>query len=267
LRGDATRAVLVVHGFGDTPQSVAELARRLHADGWTVRVPLLPGHGRTLAAFAASGAGAWLGAARREYARLRARHGTVALVGQSMGGAVCVTLAAEARPAALVLLAPYLVMPRVARLAARLHRAIGLVLPYVGAEGGARSIHDDAARAAALGFGVVTPRLVRELTRVVASAWRHAPTVEAPTRVLLSHQDHRVEAVACGSAVARLGCAVRDVVMLHECGHVVTVDRERETVFALTRDWLARHAAPASPGTRARTPGHAAVRASAGSAP
>src|SRR5688500_7618916 len=44
LGGDPGRAVLVLHGFGDTPQSVAELAHALHADGWTVRVPLLPGH-------------------------------------------------------------------------------------------------------------------------------------------------------------------------------------------------------------------------------
>ena len=51
LIGSRTHAVLVVHGFGDTPQSVRELAHSLHARGFTVEVPLLPGHGRTLTEF------------------------------------------------------------------------------------------------------------------------------------------------------------------------------------------------------------------------
>jgi alpha-beta hydrolase superfamily lysophospholipase len=36
-------AVLLVHGFGDTPQTLRELGAVLHADGWTVLAPLLPG--------------------------------------------------------------------------------------------------------------------------------------------------------------------------------------------------------------------------------
>ncbi|MGZ9121379.1 MAG: alpha/beta hydrolase, partial [Gemmatirosa sp.] len=143
LAGDPARAVLVVHGFGDTPQSVAELAHALHADGWTVRVPLLPGHGRTVRDFAASGADAWMACAREELAALRARHGTVALVGQSMGAALCAVLAAETPDAsALVLLAPYVTAPRVVRAVARTHLALGLVLPYLDSGGGAASIHD-----------------------------------------------------------------------------------------------------------------------------
>ena len=36
----------------------------MHAAGWSVYAPLLPGHGRSLRAFAASGADEWIGAAR-----------------------------------------------------------------------------------------------------------------------------------------------------------------------------------------------------------
>ena len=53
-RPGGAHAVLLVHGFGDTPQTLGYLARDLHARGYTVRAPLLPGHGRTLRAFAAS---------------------------------------------------------------------------------------------------------------------------------------------------------------------------------------------------------------------
>jgi carboxylesterase len=236
LDGDPTRAVLVLHGFGDTPQSVAELAHALHADGWTVRVPLLPGHGRTVRDFAASGADAWIACAREELAALHARHGTVAVVGQSMGGALGVLLAAESPSAvaALVLLAPD-----------GAHLALGLVLPYVDSDGGAASIHDPEARAQALGYGVVTPRLLRELGRIVDAAHAVLPRVLAPTRVLLSRRDNRVAAEAAERAATRLGGPTNDVVWFEDCGHVIAVDRERARVFAATREWLTRHAGAA----------------------
>ena len=257
LAGDPTRAALVLHGFGDTPQSVAELARALHADGWTVRVPLLPGHGRTVREFAASGADAWLAAARAELAALRATHATVALVGQSMGGALASVLAAEAPDvAALVLLVPYVVPAPAVRAAARVHRALALVLPYVEGDG-ARSIHDPAARAEALGYGVVTPRLVHQLTRVADAAWDALPRVRVPTRVVLSTHDHRVSVAAGRAVVGRLGAAEQDAIWLEESGHVVAVDRERARVFAAAREWLGRHAtrpAPAQAGASTAAP-------------
>ena len=48
------RAVLLLHGFGDTPQTLHYVADALFAAGYTVRAPLLPGHGRTLAEFGTS---------------------------------------------------------------------------------------------------------------------------------------------------------------------------------------------------------------------
>ena len=263
LAGDPARAVLVLHGFGDTPQSVAELAHALHADGWTVRVPLLPGHGRTVRDFAASGADAWIGCAREELAALHAAHGTVAVVGQSMGGALGVLLAAESPSAvaALVLLAPYVTAPRAVRAAGRAHLALGLVLPYVDSDGGAASIHDPEARAQALGYGVVTPRLLRELGRIVDVAHAVLPRVLAPTRVLLSRRDNRVAAEAAERAATRLGGPTNDVVWFEDSGHVIAVDRERARVFAATREWLTRHAGAVLPGDAAPAPGALAAEA------
>src|SRR5688500_13670913 len=68
LEGGGDRAALLLHGFGDTPQSLGFLAGWLQARGWTVHAPLLPGHGRTLRAFTQSGAAAWVAHARGAYA-------------------------------------------------------------------------------------------------------------------------------------------------------------------------------------------------------
>ncbi|MDQ2932463.1 MAG: alpha/beta fold hydrolase, partial [Gemmatimonadota bacterium] len=91
----AAMGVVLLHGFGDTPQTVASLARALRDRGYDVDAPLLPGHGRTLQEFAKSTRSEWLVEARRAHASMRARHTRVALVGLSLGGALAARVAAD----------------------------------------------------------------------------------------------------------------------------------------------------------------------------
>src|SRR3954471_10437562 len=44
-------AVLLIHGAGDTPQTLRYLADYLHVRGFHVVAPLLPGHGRSVRDF------------------------------------------------------------------------------------------------------------------------------------------------------------------------------------------------------------------------
>ena len=221
LDGDDDRAVLLLHGFGDTPQSLAFLAAALHARGWTVHAPLLPGHGRTLRAFTGSTGAEWFAHARGAYAALRARHPTVAVVGQSMGGALAVALAAETidPPDALVLLAPYLEMPRRLRRLADVHACWSPLVPLVGSRG-TRSILDAAAQAQSLAYDAVSGRLLAELRDVVDRATGALPRVQAPTLVVQSRRDHRIAPDACRRAVARLGSRRRRLVWVEDGGHV-----------------------------------------------
>jgi len=245
LDGDPERAVLLVHGFGDATDTLAPLAAHLHARGWTVRAPLLPGHGRTLDAFAASGADAWLAAARTEYDALRARHPYVALVGLSMGGALSVLLAADTPPPALVLLAPYLAVPPLVRLVGALSPVAGRLAPWI-RTGGEDSIRDPVASAASRGYGVVAPHLLRELARVVRCARAALPRVTAPTRVVQSRHDNRIAPAAADAAFARLGALVKELVWLEGSAHVITVDYEKARVFALVEEWIGRFRGVAS---------------------
>lgn len=232
------RAVLLLHGFGDTPQSLAYLAGYLQAAGWAVRVPLLPGHGRTVRRFAASRATEWIAHARAELVELRRRHARVAVVGQSMGGAIATILAAEPpAPDAVALLAPYLAMPAHLRHLSRAHALWSPVLPFL-ASGGERSILDAAERARSLAYGVVSGRLLAELRMVVERAAAVLPRVVPPTLVVQSRRDHRIAPEACERAVARLGARRKRLVWLDEGGHVLAVDRGRERVFALVAAWL-----------------------------
>ena len=239
------RAVLMLHGFGDTPQTLEYLAGYLHSRGWAVRAPLLPGHGRTLDAFAARRSPDWIDFARRELAALRARYPTVAIVGLSMGGSLATILAAETSDVrALVLLAPYLSMPTRLRRAARAHHALGVVAPYLKG-GGERSIRDPAEVARNLAYGVLTPRLVFELSQVVQRARAAAPKVTSPTLVVQSRQDNRIPPGAAERSFALFTTQERRLVWTEGNGHIITVDYGRDAIFTAVIDWLATHVSDA----------------------
>src|SRR6185503_16091117 len=95
LQEEGSHGVLLLHGFGDTPQTLSLLARRLAKSGYGVYAPLLPGHGRSMDAFRKSRADEWINAARDALSRMRDRYQTVSVVGLSMGGAISVIIAAE----------------------------------------------------------------------------------------------------------------------------------------------------------------------------
>ena len=241
LPTDGSGGVLLLHGFGDTPQTLGYLAAYLHSQGWGVRAPLLPGHGRTLDQFAASRATDWIEAARTELESLRLRYDVVAIIGLSMGGSLATILAAESPDVrALVLLAPYLSMPTRLRRAAGLHRLLGVFFPFLPG-GGDRSIRDPAEVGRNLAYRFTTPRLVFELARVVRLGRAAAPRVTVPTLVVQSRQDNRIPPEAAERSFALFTARDRQLVWTEGNGHVITVDYGRQVVFATVADWLDKH--------------------------
>lgn len=241
LDASRSRAVLLIHGFGDTPQTLAYLATALHAAGFTVRAPLLPGHGRTLSEFGRTRAEEWIAAAREAYATLRTTHDHVAIVGLSMGGALAIIIAAELPDLpALALIAPYVSMPKHARLAARFHRAWELVCPAFDA-GGQRSIHDLDEKKRSLAYGVFTPRTVFELSRIVHLVKVSLPRIQAPTLVIHGRNDERVPPAAAEREFARLGAATKELTWTDRGGHILTVDVGRETVIERVVAWTSHY--------------------------
>lgn len=241
LREGGSHGVLLLHGFGDTPQTLSLLAKYLSTSGFAVKVPLLPGHGRNMAEFTRSRAEDWVDEARNEFLEMRARYRTVSIGGLSMGGALAVIVAAEYHDvASLVLLAPYLGMPHILRAAALTHWLWGGITGAVNAINPG-SVRDPVERKKSLAYGQVTSRTLHELARVVRRARRALPRVTTPTLIIQSREDPRVSPAVARYSLGRLGAREKNILWTTGAGHVITVDYGRERLFRETEHWLLSH--------------------------
>lgn len=190
----ARTGVVVVHGFTANPVGTRPLGQRLAAEGYTVEVPLLPGHGTSHRDLARTSYADWAGAVERLVDELAARTDRIVLIGHSMGGTISLDLAARRAEVvdAVVVINPAIRAPR--GLLARLAGLLAPLLPYVPRDLAGLPTDDIALdgteeSAYALVPARAAASLLRELDRVRAGLL----DVTAPLLVVRSPEDHTVD--------------------------------------------------------------------------
>lgn len=178
---------------------------------------------------------------------MRQEYPWVAVVGLSMGGALCVILAAEFQDIpALVLIAPYLGMPWYMRVASKFAWLWSDLAGPIASTSN-RSVHDPAERDRNLSYSAVTGRAVRQLALVMSRARQALPRVKTRTLLIQSREDNRVSAHVAERAFATLGAEEKRLVFTQGAGHILTVDYGRERLFEEIRAWLGAVPAPIPP--------------------
>ena len=240
LAGTNGRAVLVLHGFNDTPQSMAYLSAQLHGAGYTVHALRLAGHGCALPEFAREArAVRWRTQVLAAFDALAASGQPVYVCGQSMGAALSVLLAAERDVRALALLAPFIGLDPWQGWQFRL--AALSPAPYFQSRGGERSFVDQEARRAALGPGVVTARALLALREVALAAEAALPRVEEPTLYIQSHLDNRVSVAFGKRHFKTIAASDKRQIWLERCAHIISADVEKDVVAAAVVEWFDGH--------------------------
>ena len=213
--------VLVLHGFTGNPQSMRPLAEALAAAGYTVELPLLPGHGTALEDMVPTRWDDWSGAAEAHFQALAARCDHVAVVGLSMGGALTCWLA-ERHPhlSGIAVVNPLVHAPD-----AEFRAAIqGLLdagtetIDGIGSdikkEGGVEAAYDGTPLAAVLSLFEGADEVEAKLA-----------DIHCPVLVLSSREDHVVESVS-GDAVVDGVSGPVERGWLEESYHVATLDND-----------------------------------------
>ncbi|WP_372699366.1 alpha/beta hydrolase [Arthrobacter sp. JSM 101049] len=231
VRGRNGAAVLLIHGFTSGPRSMRPWADALLAAGYTVSLPVLPGHGTRWEDLAATGHTAWTAAVEDEFDALAATHHRVFVAGLSMGGTLALHLGIVRAPAGIVLVNPALSMAdRTAVLAGAIKRFVASV-PAI-ANDIARPGQDEGA------YPRTPVAAVHELRRLIGATRRRLDEVRAPVLAYRSLTDHVVSEPG-------LDALRRELVGMHPCGlprlqlrflersyHVATLDYDADALFA-----------------------------------
>ncbi|HVW41244.1 MAG TPA: alpha/beta fold hydrolase [Amycolatopsis sp.] len=232
--GSVEAGVLLCHGFTGTPQSMRPWGDYLAERGYTVRCPLLPGHGTTWQECNRTTWPDWYGCVRTELLALREACESVFVFGLSMGGTLALRLAQDfgEQVAGLALVNPSVMT---LRKDAKLLPVLSRVLPSV--VGIASDIKKPGVTELAY------PRTPVRAAASLAQLWRlvRADLAKVTQPVLLFHSsaDHVVEPV--NARIVLDGVRSDDVteVVLDNSFHVATLDNDAPVIFARSAEFVA----------------------------
>jgi carboxylesterase len=219
--------VVVSHGFTGMPASMRPWAEHLAAAGFSVRLPLLPGHGATWRETNRTRWPQWYASVESAYSELKRQCDTVFGVGLSMGGTL-VTRLAEQHPdgvAGLVLVNPAFGTRRLdARFAPYISWAVRS-RPSIGGDIKKPGVEEPAGDRTP----VVAFASLQKLWKVTLAG---LGSVRAPILMYRSREDHVVDDLSAQLLKAgAVNTTVREEI-LEDSYHVATLDNDAPRIFA-----------------------------------
>lgn len=243
--GTGRDALLLIHGFADTPAVFRPMAGDLAARGWVCRAMRLPGAGETLERLGAARLADWRRAVATELAALRREYRRVFAVGHSLGGTLALDhLLRQPEDAdGLVLLAPLIgisrrrspLLParawfRLGQRAMFFTRAFTTVFPL--------DARDPQARRYTGGEKFMPVATYREMFAALDAVQGKAGALRIPLLMLLAPDDRVVDPRAAEAFFNQAAAPRKALRHLPRSGHVIPLDYDRDQAVAAIVDFL-----------------------------
>lgn len=213
--------VLVLHGFTGSPKSVRPWGEALAGEGWTVRVPRLPGHGTRWQDMNLTTWEDWYAEAERSLLELQARCRTVFVMGLSMGGSLTLRLAEHHGDdiAGIVLVNPAVHSERWDRHLLPLLQRFIPSFPGISNDI-AKPGEDEGA------YDVIPLKAAHSMSYLWKAIKSDIERVHQPMLLFRSEQDHVVEPSNARYILDHVSSTDRAEVVLHDSYHVATLDHD-----------------------------------------
>lgn len=229
--------VVLVHGFTGSPKSMTPWGRALAEQGWTVRVPRLPGHGTRWQDMNVTTWQDWVGEADRNVAELLGRCRRVFVMGLSMGGTITLRIAEE-RPeqlAGIVLVNPSVHTERKDRFLLPIAKHLVPSFPAISNDIAMPGVDEGA-------YDRLPVRAAASLSELWGLVRAGLPKVTAPLLLFRSAQDHVVEPSNAALVLERVSSQDVTEVVLERSFHVATVDYDAPRIVEGSIDFVKRRA-------------------------
>jgi carboxylesterase len=234
--GDNARiGVLISHGFTGSPVSMRPWADHLAAAGYTVRLPVLPGHCSTWQELDKTHWTDWYAEIRRAYAELDERCDVIFGCGLSLGGALVLKLAEDIGPdaklAGLVVVNPAIgTMRKDAGLAKYLARVVRS-RPGLGNDIKKAGVDEHCYDRTPLKPLVSMMQMWRLVVADLAE-------ITVPVLLFRSTTDHVVDPLSAKLLHAGATSTTVTEVPLPNSYHVATLDNDAELIFTGSADFI-----------------------------
>jgi len=212
-RGDGPRGavgVVVVHGFTANPTGTRPLGLRLAAEGYSVEVPRLPGHGTSARDLASTRYSDWRMTVVNAVTALARGCDQVVLVGHSMGGSIALDVAgAGEHPLAGIVTINSLVLDRT-ELLARAAPLLQHVVPFVPRDAAGMPT-DDLAKPGVeeSAYAWVSARAAQSYIAELPRIRDRLASITCPALIVTSPEDHTVDPANGDAIVAGLSGSPR----------------------------------------------------------
>lgn len=230
--GSGKKACLLIHGFTGTPAQMRPLGEYLAGLGYHVVGIRLPGHGQTPALMEKSSWRDWLAHAEETANALRRSHESVYIGGLSMGGVISLILGERGYADAVM---SYAAPMRIHSKGAFFSRFIWPVYRYrKWPPVTKKDFLDDYGH----GYDATPMRRVKDLHHLMHMAEKGLATLTCPLLVVQSHHDETVRPVSADIIYSRAASAKKELLMLADSPHELTIGCDRERIFARTAAFL-----------------------------
>jgi len=219
--------VVLVHGFTGSPAAMRPWAEFLNARGYSVRVPLLPGHGTEPSDLNEVQWPEWPAKVKAEIAELQKHCSQVFVAGLSMGGGTTLHVAAELgdKLSGIILVNP---MIHVRGVSPALAFAISRVVKF------GKSVGNDIKRTGVTEYSYdkMPYRGIHQLLTMLQLTRAALPSIKVPLQLFHSADDHTLPVLNTEIIMREVGSTNKSRIELLNSFHVATLDHDSELIFA-----------------------------------
>jgi len=218
--------VVLVHGFTGSPTAMRPWAEFLNARGYSVRVPLLPGHGTKPADLNQVRWPAWPAKVTAEIVELQKHCSQVFVIGLSMGGGTTLHVAFELgdKLSGIILVNPMIHLKGVSP---SLAFAISRVVKF------GKSVGNDIKRAGVTEYSYdkMPYRGIHQLLTMLQLTRAALPSIKVPMQLFHSADDHTLAVSNTEIIMREIGSTNKSRIELLNSFHVATLDHDSELIF------------------------------------
>ncbi len=232
--------VLLIHGFTGAPTEMRPLGEFLAAQNHTVSGLLLPGHGTSVEDLAGRTWPEWVAAVEQTYRELAGRCKQVFVAGLSLGSLLTLNLAAAHPVDGIALYSPAIFF------ADRLMSLswIATIIPLtIRTKDLDADLVDPAAGGRIWCYDAIPGRAAHQVNLFNKRVRKLLPSITAPALVVMSTGDNSIRYKSGPHVIQQIGSSDKELVTLHDSGHNILCDGERELVWQQTAAFIARLAA------------------------